>query len=154
MNLKLSYDIFTERIASGVALLLLLSTTLLFCGKEKTNEGEAAAGPSKGIGPVSSVVLGPIDAASAEKGRKHFEMKCSACHKFEEKVVGPALKGVTERRTPEWIMNMILNPQEMTQKDPIAMELLAEHLTQMTFQNVQESEAREILEYLRKLDKK
>ncbi|PKA15854.1 c-type cytochrome [Leptospira haakeii] len=124
-----------------------------FCGKEKPAEAESSVG-SKGIGPVTSVTLGTLDEGMAQKGKQNFETKCSACHKFEEKVVGPALKGVTERRTPEWIMNMILNPIEMTQKDPIAQELLAEHLTQMTFQNVQESEAREILEYLRKMDKK
>ncbi|PJZ26525.1 cytochrome C [Leptospira hartskeerlii] len=124
-----------------------------YCGKEKPAEAESSVG-SKGIGPVTSVTLGTLDEGMAQKGKQNFETKCSACHKFEEKVVGPALKGVTERRTPEWIMNMILNPMEMTQKDPIAQELLAEHLTQMTFQNVKESEAREILEYLRKMDKK
>ena len=29
-------------------------------------------------------------------------------------------------RTPEWIMNMILNPTEMVEKDPLAKELLVE----------------------------
>jgi hypothetical protein len=71
---------------------------------------------------------------------------------MDEKVVGPALGGVTKRRTPEWIMNMILNPEEMTKQDPTAQALLAEHLTQMTFQNVTEKEARAILEYFRKTD--
>ncbi|PJZ68135.1 cytochrome C [Leptospira perolatii] len=154
MNRK-SVDVFLHRrLKEFFVLVFLLSTTLLFCGKEKEGQAESTTSENKGIGPISSVTIGPIDGASAERGKKQFEMKCSACHKFEEKVVGPALKGVTERRTPEWIMNMILNPVEMTQKDPIAKELLAEHLTQMTFQNVQESEARDILEYFRKTDKR
>ncbi|EQA36571.1 cytochrome C [Leptospira inadai serovar Lyme str. 10] len=153
MDDKLINNAFIKRksVVSFFVLVSLISYS--FCGKEK--EGEAEKNVSnKGIGPVSSVTLGPIDESMVQKGKKHFETKCSACHKFEEKVVGPALKGVTERRTPEWIMNMILNPAEMTQKDPVAMGLLAEHLTQMTFQNVKESEAREILEYFRKSDKK
>ena len=49
-------------------------------------------------------------------------------------------------------MNMILNPTEMTQKDPTAKELLATHLTQMTNQNVTQEDARKLLEYLRKID--
>jgi hypothetical protein len=41
----------------------------------------------------------------------------------------------------------------MTKKDPEAKKLLAEHLTQMTNQNVNEQDARAILEFLRKNDK-
>ena len=108
----------------------------------------------KGIGPVTSVEVGAaVDAAMASEGEKLFEAKCTACHKVtDEKYVGPGLKGVTQRRKPEWIMNMILNPTEMTQKDPTAKELLATHLTQMTNQNVTQEDARKLLEYLRKID--
>ena len=70
---------------------------------------------------------------------------------MEERYIGPALQDVTERRTPEWIMNMILNPEEMTKKDPIAKELLAEYLSPMANQSLEEEEARKILEYFRTL---
>lgn len=115
---------------------------------------EVLANPKsdKGIGPIKSVKLAAIDPAMAEAGKAVFTAKCSACHKLETKYVGPALKGVTERRSPEWIMNMILNPAEMIQKDPIAKELLATHFTPMTFQNVNEQEVRQILEYFRQVD--
>ena len=49
----------------------------------------------------------------AAEGQEIFKAKCSACHKMRKRFVGPALAGVTERRTPEWIMNMILNPEVM-----------------------------------------
>ncbi|HJP63543.1 MAG TPA: cytochrome c [Mucilaginibacter sp.] len=115
----------------------------------------AAKSDSKGIGKFTSVQLGPIDAAMAAKGQAVFTTKCSACHKTtDQKVVGPGLKGVTERRTPEWIMNQITNPVEMEQKDPVGQALLAQHLTQMTFQNVSDDETRQILEFLRQNDKK
>jgi mono/diheme cytochrome c family protein len=139
-----------KKLGTGFVILIFF----LHCDSEKKVDSDESGVGSKGIGPVTSVSLGEIDLALAEKGKKNFEAKCSACHKFEEKVVGPGLQDVTIRRTPEWIMNMILNPVEMTQKDPIAKGLLEEHLTQMTFQNIQETEAREILEYLRKMDKK
>mgnify|MGYP001420200365 CR=1 FL=1 len=107
-----------------------------------------------GFGPVKSVTIPQeIDEALAAEGSKHFEAKCTACHKFEEaKYVGPGLLGITKRRKPEWIMNMILNPQEMTQRDPVAKELFATYLTQMTNQNVTEPEARSMYEYFRKMD--
>ncbi len=100
----------------------------------------------------NEVKLGPIDKNLAKKGEEIFEMKCSACHKIDEKYIGPPIRGVTKRRKPEWIMNMILNPVEMTQKDPIAKQLLAEYLIQMTFQNVSKEDARALLEYFRSID--
>jgi len=110
---------------------------------------------SKGVGRFTSVEVGAdIDADMAAKGKAVFETKCTACHKTtDEKLVGPGLKNITNLRTPEWIMNMITNPEEMTKKDPVAKALFEEHLIQMTFQNVSDDEARQILEYLRQNDK-
>ena len=135
--------------------LLILIPLIIACGKkEAAPEGAAPSDPmaDKGIGPVSSVTLGPIDAQKAEQGGDLFKAKCSGCHKIQEKYVGPALIGVTKRQSPEWIMNMILNPQEMTQKNATARELLATHYTQMTFQNVTQDEVRSILEFFRQND--
>ena len=117
-------------------------------------EEAPAVDDGKGFGPVKEVKLdAKVDAKMADEGKKMFELKCSACHKITgDKVVGPGLKDVSKRRKPEWIMNMILNPEEMTKKDPTAKKLLAEHMTQMTNQNVKEEDARKILEYLRKND--
>ncbi|MDP2600708.1 MAG: c-type cytochrome [Deltaproteobacteria bacterium] len=134
------------------ALLAFAFSGLNACSKKEEAAVPEAPQLSKGVGPVTSVALGPVDAARAAKGKQLFESKCAACHKLDEKYVGPAIKGVTQRRSPEWIMNMIMNPQEMTEKDPTARELLATYFTQMTFQNVTQDEARDILEYFRKTD--
>lgn len=107
-----------------------------------------------GIGPIHEIKLDAINPEMAAQGKIIFEAKCSACHKIDEKYVGPVLKGVTERRSPEWVMNMMLNPIEMTQKDPVAKELLASHLIQMTFQDLSQDDARKILEYFRQIDGK
>jgi mono/diheme cytochrome c family protein len=105
-----------------------------------------------GIGPVKKVTIGALDNSQADKGKEIFDMKCITCHKFDTKLVGPALNGITQRRKPEWIMNMILNPEQMTKEDKTAKQLFTEHLVQMTFQNVTQDEARAILEYFRKND--
>jgi len=49
-------------------------------------------------------------------------------------------------------MNMILNPQQMTQENPTAQELFATYLVQMTYQDVTQDDARAILEYFRSID--
>jgi mono/diheme cytochrome c family protein len=113
-----------------------------------TSQGDS----KKGIGPIKEIALGPIDDAVVAHGREIFDTKCSACHKFEERYVGPALAGVTKRREPEWIMNMILNPDEMIKNDEQAKALFTEYLTPMTFQNVSEEEAEAILTYFRSED--
>lgn len=136
------------------------------CGNgDKKNENESTdAAPQsmiqdtpkddgQGIGKFKDVTLAALDTKVAADGKAIFESKCSACHKTtDQKVVGPGLKGVTTRRQPAWILNMMTNPIEMTQKDPTAKALLAEHLTQMTFQDVSDEQAKQILEYLRQND--
>ena len=120
--------------------------------EEKAAEAVADADPmsNKGIGPISSVTLGEIDQALVTEGESVFKAKCTACHKISKKFVGPALKGVTQRRSPEWIMNMTLNPEEMIAKDPIAKQLLIEaNGAPMANQNITEDEARALLEYFR-----
>lgn len=106
-----------------------------------------------GIGPITQpITLGPIDNNLADKGAKIFETKCTSCHKLNERYVGPSLGNVTARRKPEFIMNMILNPDGMLKKHPEVRKLLADYLTPMTFQNVTQEDARAILEYLRRAD--
>ncbi len=118
------------------------------------DSSQAAALQNRGVGPVKNLDLKAFDATLAAQGKANFTTKCGACHKLDERYVGPSLKGITKRRSGEWIMNMILNPQEMIQKDPLAQELFAEFLVPMTFQNVTEPEARAILEYFREQDAK
>ncbi len=108
---------------------------------------------NKGIGPITEVKLGEgIDQKLAEEGKVVYEKNCTACHKVDKQYIGPAPKDILERRTPEWVMNMILNPTEMLQKDPLAKEVLAAaNGAIMADQNLTEEEARAILEYFRTL---
>jgi cytochrome c551/c552 len=106
-----------------------------------------------GVGPVKEELkLAPVDANLYTRGEQIFSAKCVACHKFGSRLVGPPLKDVTKRRRPEWIMNQILNPVEMAQKDKVTKELFAQYLIQMTFQDVSQDDARALLEYMRAID--
>ncbi len=46
-------------------------------------------------------------------GKKLFREKCKACHNIDKKLVGPALKGLSERRDSSWIYNFILGSTAM-----------------------------------------
>lgn len=108
----------------------------------------------KGIGPIKSLKLEPIDAKLAETGKEIYKAKCTACHKLKKRYIGPALKGVTERRSPEWIMNMMLNPTQMVAENALAKALITEYNAPMADQQLEEEEALALLEFLRSRDKK
>lgn len=104
-----------------------------------------------GIGPVTErIEIGDeIDQELVTKGRNIFEMKCEMCHNMQGRMVGPQLGDVMEYRSPEFVMNFILNPSGMVREHPVGQELLREYMMQMPYQNVKEDEARAIVEFLR-----
>ena len=138
---------------------LLAMVVLWSCGGSASGDADAsadtppAAAPKaddgKGVGEITSVKLNnPLDDAMVKRGEAIFDMKCSACHRLTaQRVVGPGFLGVTDRRKPEWIMNMITNVEVMLEKDPAAQALLEECLTRMPNQNVSIGDARDVLEF-------
>ncbi|MDX2067594.1 MAG: cytochrome c [Haliscomenobacter sp.] len=146
-----------------LALLLGLGILLSACGgnsnqttDQASEKAPAPAVSDKGIGEIKSVTMNsPLKPDMVAKGQAIYDMKCAACHKLDEmRVVGPGWKGLTERRKPEWIMNMITNVEVMLDKDPAAQALLEECLTRMPNQNVSVGDARDILEFMYSIDEK
>ncbi|HLT46142.1 MAG TPA: cytochrome c [Rubricoccaceae bacterium] len=128
--------------------LILLALVLAACGGNASSGGAAGPALDPSLPFQGALALGPVDAALAAEGEALFGTRCSACHKLDERYVGPALRGVTERRDPAWVMNMILAPDKMIQVDPDAQALFAEYGVPMTNQNLTEAEARALVEYL------
>ena len=143
---------------------LIITFALFFasCGGQSSGDSQAGSlstssqggltefQQENGVGPVTEKIdLGEIDKMLAKKGEGMFETKCSACHKLDDRYVGPAQRDVLDNRTPEFVMNMILNPAEMVKKHPEAKKMLAEFMTPMPNQNLSREEARSILEYFR-----
>ncbi len=121
--------------------------------KEVASEGVPIDLDNKGIGPITEMTFPEeIDKEMAARGEAQFNAICVACHMVDQRMIGPAMKGVYERRSPEWVMNMILNPDGMLKEDPIAKALLKEYNNAvMLNQNLTEEQARELAEYLRTL---
>lgn len=149
-------------------LFAIVVAMLAACGNEKTKEektddpysdSEAVEVPKKendgkGLGQIKEVTLNtPLEQERIGRGKAIYEMKCSACHQLgEQRIVGPGWKGVTQRRKPEWIMNMITNVEVMLDQDPEAQKLLELCLTRMPNQNVSVGDSRDILEFMRQND--
>lgn len=128
-------------------------------GKENAAENAASAAnpsydPNRGEGKFKEVTIPEkLDPKLADLGLAIYSVKCSSCHKTtDEKLVGPGWKGVTTRHTAPWIMNFITNTDEMLTKDPKAQALLEICLVRMPNQNLSDADARNLYEYMRKID--
>lgn len=150
----------------GVMLLILplffAGLVIIGCGDSTENKGSEDKAAVKdasgltnwelkhGIGPVKKeITLGEIDKRLVSEGEKIFETKCAACHKLDERYVGPPQRDVLERRTPEFVLNMMLSPEENYKRHPEIKKLLGEYLTPMPNQNLTLEDALAVLEYFR-----
>lgn len=89
--------------------------------------------------------------SSAEKGEAIFLQRCASCHTVGKgKLVGPDLKGVTERRDEPWLRSFIKNPQTLfDKKDKTALELLKEFGIQMPASALSDNEIELTLQYIK-----
>jgi cytochrome c551/c552 len=73
-------------------------------------------------------VVKPLSSQAAEGLKLFKESGCSNCHDLCTKKMGPALKGVSQRRKRAWIHKFVLNSGKMReQKDPEAMAVFEEY---------------------------
>jgi len=108
----------------------------------------------KGIGPVKTLVLGPLNTKMAADGKALYMSKCTVCHDLDQKKLGPPLRNITTIRTPEYIMNLLVNPAQMQKEDKIIKDLLKKYNNlPMTDPGFNQTQARNVLEYLRSMAK-
>jgi cytochrome c5 len=121
-------------------------------GTQGTTPAAPAAKVPDGMITAADITLGDIDPAMVEAGNGIYDLKCQACHSLgPNRVVGPGWKGITERRAPEWIMNMMLNIDVMLETDPEAQKQLEECLVRMPNQSLTKTDGRNVLEFMRTL---
>ena len=70
-----------------------------------------------------------LSAFAQPDGAKIFKQNCTACHVIgETKLIGPGLKGVTEKRNKEWLKKWINNSSELIASgDPDAIAIFEEY---------------------------
>jgi cytochrome c551/c552 len=145
-------------VRAGFLFFLTILLGVVGCGGgQKSGESTAS---STAAGPTSPYDMGPrafeapINDALATQGDALFKSKtCSTCHGFGIRITGPDLKGVTHRRTAQWMQQQMQHPDVMTKQDPIARGLLGTYAVQMPNLNITDDEARALIEFLKKKDK-
>jgi cytochrome c2 len=139
----------------GICFLLTASSLLESCAKQDGGKSDAAKESVKAkpeYYKVKEVKLGAtIDPALSQQGGKVFDVTCTGCHKYDERYVGPALGKVLTRRTPEYVMNMILDTETMVEKDDTVRCMLQTYLMKMPNMQVDEKDARAVVEHLREV---
>jgi mono/diheme cytochrome c family protein len=93
----------------------------------------------------------PMDEALAGAGESLFKANCTQCHAINEKIIGPALKNVHERRSKEWLLKWIRNSQKLIQSgDEEAVALWQEYQkTAMPAYPFSDDEITSILSYIK-----
>ncbi len=106
-------------LTSSAAIFLALSCALA-CDKS-----DKPAGTSSGGGAAMG---SPKATAEVKAGQKTFETQCVACHTIGKgDRTGPDLKGVTKRRTSEWLTKWMRDPVAMGATNHIGKEVSAKY---------------------------
>lgn len=144
------------------ALIISLSMGMIACTESsgettgtEANSGAATeqSAATQGIKPEDVQLTTPLNAEWVAAGKSTYELKCQSCHKLtDEKLVGPGWAGVTKKREPHWILNMITNIDMMLETDAEAQKLLEQCLVRMPNQNLSQEDARQVLEFMRSND--
>jgi nitrite reductase (NO-forming) / hydroxylamine reductase len=91
----------------------------------------------------------------SEKGKLVFQSKgCIGCHSFGggDSATGPDLKGVTQRRTEDWLNRWIKDPAGMLKSDSAAQELAKKYPNAMPSLPVDDNELKQLVAYFKSQD--
>lgn len=96
-----------------------------------------------------TVVKVVIDKKLANQGKGIFNSKCFACHKLDQKLVGPPLRNITKTLSTEYLTKYLSNTSEMQKTDPNLKKLIKEYNgVLMPDQNLNKKQVAAVIEYL------
>lgn len=106
----------------------------------------------KGVGPITELNLDEeIDQSLVRNGRRFYNLNCRNCHPVDGEPKAPIMMNMIKKRSPEWIMNMMLATNLMHEQDPLASVQKLNYKRPMPQKDITEEQAREVLEYIRTL---
>ena len=102
-------------------------------------------------------VSASVSAQNVEEGEKLYKANCTACHQIDNKLIGPALRGVSDKYSEEWLIKWIKNSAEMIAAgDPDAIAIWEEYnKSPMTaFPYFSDDDVKNILAYIEQAPEK
>ena len=96
------------------------------------------------------LLLAIAGSARADAGKELFEAKCTSCHTIGGgDGVGPDLKGVGSRRSSDWLLGVITEPDQLTvRKDPAQLALTKKYGMEMPNLGIRREDAVKIAAFL------
>ena len=92
-----------------------------------------------------------LSAQSIEEGEKLYNANCTSCHMIDKKLIGPALRGVSDKYEEEWLLKWIKNSAELIASgDPDAIAIYEEYnkSPMNAFTYFSDDDVRNILAYI------
>ena len=87
----------------------------------------------------------------SENGKTIFQARCAACHNVHKQLTGPALAGVSDRRSTEWIINFVKSSQSVIRsgdKDAVALFESFNKIPMPDHKDLTEEDITSIIEYI------
>lgn len=135
----------------SVARSLLLGVSLFLCFNASVFAQDTIPVENSATQEAEQATAG-TDASGGDvaKGKEIFNSLCAACHKLDGKSIGPALRGVTDKRDTEWLHSWIRNSGELIASgDETAVALYEEFQVAMpAFPQLSKTEIDNILAYV------
>jgi cytochrome c551/c552 len=87
-----------------------------------------------------------------EEGKTIFSSRCAGCHNVNKVLTGPALSGVDQRRSIEWIVNFVHSSQTMVKKgdkDAVALFEKFNRIPMPDHTDLTEDNIKSVVEYIK-----
>lgn len=101
----------------------------------------------------SAISVSTSWAADAQNGKKLYESNnCGSCHAFNKKIIGPALAGIHDRHSEEWLIQWIRNNKKLRETgDAEALKLYAEYQSSPmnVYENLSADDVKDIVAYIK-----
>jgi cytochrome c551/c552 len=87
-----------------------------------------------------------------EEGKTIFSTRCAGCHNVNKTLTGPALAGIDQRRSIEWIVNFVHSSQSMVKsgdKEAVALFEQFNRIPMPDHPDLTEDNIKSIVEYIK-----
>jgi mono/diheme cytochrome c family protein len=136
-------------IALLIGFLALSATGLIGLGGATNAVATTTASPSDGPAAAPTPVVAASPAVAA--GDALFKNNCAQCHAVNDKVVGPALAGITKRRAISWLVPWVKNSSKVIASgDEYAVKLFNDNGKQQmpAFPQLSDKDVQNIMEWV------
>lgn len=129
---------------------IALATVIAISAVNLTFGQDAPADSAATAAPATDASAGPAGDAAA--GEALFKANCGACHAIDKRVLGPAMAGVNERRSNEWLHKWIKNSSGLIasgDKDAVAIFEEFNKVAMPSFPQLSDTDIDDILTYVK-----